>query len=137
MLAQLVQAYQHFNLPTTLAALEVDINNRAELDRVIAHTLRPGESIHYLPVTLTLRFCARRLRRWNTSAVNHPDRLYLMMMLTTRNEVIMQIDLTGKKALVTGASRGWVAPSRRARAPAHVVITYEKSADKARRSPMK
>ncbi len=41
-LAQLVQAYQHFNLPTTLAALEVDINNRAELDRVIAHTLRPG-----------------------------------------------------------------------------------------------
>ena len=48
-LAQLVQAYQHFNLPTTLAALEVDINNRAELDRVIAHTLRPGESIHYLP----------------------------------------------------------------------------------------
>ncbi|HFT3055560.1 TPA: iron-containing alcohol dehydrogenase [Klebsiella pneumoniae] len=52
-LAQLVQAYQRFNLPTTLAALEVDINNRAELDRVIAHTLRPGESIHYLPVTLT------------------------------------------------------------------------------------
>ncbi len=51
-LAQLVQAYQRFNLPTT-AALEVDINNRAELDRVIAHTLRPGESIHYLPVTLT------------------------------------------------------------------------------------
>ncbi|SQC38333.1 oxidoreductase [Klebsiella pneumoniae] len=40
MLAQLVQAYQRFNLPTTLAALEVDINNRAELDRVIAHTLR-------------------------------------------------------------------------------------------------
>jgi uncharacterized oxidoreductase len=27
-LAQLVQAYQRFNLPTTLAALEVDINNR-------------------------------------------------------------------------------------------------------------
>ncbi|MGS7349761.1 oxidoreductase, partial [Klebsiella pneumoniae] len=23
------------------------------LDRVIAHTLRPGESSHYLPVTLT------------------------------------------------------------------------------------
>lgn len=52
-LAQLVQARQRFNLPATLAALEVDINNRAELDRVIAHTLRPGESIHYLPVTLT------------------------------------------------------------------------------------
>ena len=52
-LAQLVRAWQRFNLPATLAALEVDINNRTELDRVIAHTLRPGESIHYLPVTLT------------------------------------------------------------------------------------
>ncbi|NQF21602.1 oxidoreductase, partial [Enterobacter hormaechei] len=27
--------------------------NRDELDKVIAHTLRPVESIHYLPVTLT------------------------------------------------------------------------------------
>ena len=52
-LAQLVTAYQRFNLPTTLRALEVDIHNRDELDRVIAHTLRPVESIHYLPVTLT------------------------------------------------------------------------------------
>jgi len=52
-LAQLIAAYQRVNLPTTLAALEVDINNRAELDNVIAHTLRPVESIHYLPVTLT------------------------------------------------------------------------------------
>jgi len=52
-LAQLVDAFQRFNLPTTLAALEVDIHNRDELDRVIAHTLRPVESIHYLPVTLT------------------------------------------------------------------------------------
>ena len=52
-LAQLINAYRRFNLPTTLAALEVDINNRAELDKVIAHTLRPVESIHYLPVTLT------------------------------------------------------------------------------------
>ncbi|MDO1856549.1 oxidoreductase, partial [Escherichia coli] len=52
-LAQLVQAYQRFNLPTTLAALEVDINNRAELDRVMAQTLRPCESMHYLPGTLT------------------------------------------------------------------------------------
>jgi len=52
-LAQLVNAFQRFNLPTSLAALEVDIHNRDELDRVIAHTLRPVESIHYLPVTLT------------------------------------------------------------------------------------
>ncbi|ELQ6170290.1 oxidoreductase [Cronobacter dublinensis] len=52
-LAQLVSAYQRFNLPTTLAELEVDIHNADALDRVIAHTLRPVESIHYLPVTLT------------------------------------------------------------------------------------
>jgi len=52
-LAQLINAYQRFNLPTRLAELEVDINNRAELDKVIAHTLRPVESIHYLPVKLT------------------------------------------------------------------------------------
>lgn len=45
----------------------------------------------------------------------------------------MQIDLTGKKALVTGASRGLgraIALSL-AQAGADVVITYEKSADKA------
>lgn len=45
----------------------------------------------------------------------------------------MQIDLTGKKALVTGASRGLgraIAPVL-ARAGADVVITYEKSVDKA------
>ena len=52
-LAQLVAAYQRFNLPTTLAELEVDIHNRAELDKVIAHTLRPVESIHALPVVVT------------------------------------------------------------------------------------
>lgn len=52
-LAQLVTAYQRFNLPTVLAQLDVDIANRAEIDKVIAHTLRPVESIHALPVTLT------------------------------------------------------------------------------------
>ncbi|SKC23216.1 uncharacterized oxidoreductase [Kosakonia radicincitans] len=57
-LAQLIDAYQRFNLPTTLAALEVDINNHAELEKVIAHILRPVESIHYLPVNLS----ADRLR---------------------------------------------------------------------------
>lgn len=52
-LAQLNAAYHRFHLPTRLAELEVDINNREELDRVIAHTLRPVESIHFLPVNLT------------------------------------------------------------------------------------
>ena len=52
-LAQLVAAYQRFNLPTTLRELDVDINDTAALDKVIAHTLRPVESIHYLSVALT------------------------------------------------------------------------------------
>lgn len=52
-LAQLVHAYKRFHLPTTLAQLDVDIHNRAELDKVIVHTLRPVESIHFLPVELT------------------------------------------------------------------------------------
>ncbi|MEJ5174537.1 MULTISPECIES: oxidoreductase [unclassified Erwinia] len=50
---QLIAAYQQFNLPTTLAALGVDINNHTEIDQVIAHTLRPAESIHALPVPVT------------------------------------------------------------------------------------
>ncbi len=45
-LAQLTGAYQRFHLPTTLAE-RADINNQAEIDKVIAHTLRPVESIHY------------------------------------------------------------------------------------------
>jgi len=52
-LAQLTAAYQRFNLPTTLAQLEVDIHDDAALEKVIAHTLRPVESIHALPVAVT------------------------------------------------------------------------------------
>lgn len=52
-LAQLVEAYGRFNLPTRLADLDVDINDRTALDKVIAHTLRPVESIHYLQTPLT------------------------------------------------------------------------------------
>lgn len=50
---QLVKAFKRFNLPTRLAQLGVDINNREQMDRVIERTLEPGESIHALPVTLT------------------------------------------------------------------------------------
>lgn len=50
---QLAKAFKRFNLPTRLAQLDVDINNREQMDRVIARTLEPGESIHALPVTLT------------------------------------------------------------------------------------
>ncbi|CCJ93589.1 Glycerol dehydrogenase [Cronobacter malonaticus 681] len=53
MLAQLIDAWRRFRLPTTLAELDVDIHNAAELERVIAHTLRPVESIHALPVALS------------------------------------------------------------------------------------
>ncbi|EKA1791665.1 oxidoreductase [Salmonella enterica] len=52
-LAQLIAAYRRFHLPTRLTELDVDIHNTTEIDKVIAHTLRPVESIHYLPITLT------------------------------------------------------------------------------------
>jgi len=50
---QLIAAYKRFDLPTTLAQLDVDIRLRDQVERVIHHTLRPGESIHYLPISLT------------------------------------------------------------------------------------
>ena len=49
------------------AALEVDIKNREQLDQVIAHTLRPVESIHFLPVELnaeTLRAAFEKVERF-------------------------------------------------------------------------
>ena len=51
-LCQLKEAFKAFGLPTTLAALDVDIHDRAALRAVIARTLQAGESIHYLPLTL-------------------------------------------------------------------------------------
>ena len=70
-LAALIAAYQRFNLPTTLRELDVDIHNCDELDKVIAHTLRPVESIHYLPVELTpevLRAAFEKVEVFNHSA---------------------------------------------------------------------
>ncbi|WP_276640175.1 oxidoreductase [Siccibacter turicensis] len=62
----LIAAWQRFTLPTTLAQLEVDIHS-PELEKVIAHTLRPVESIHYLPGEITpqrLRAAFEKVERW-------------------------------------------------------------------------
>ncbi|MCW2484082.1 oxidoreductase, partial [Candidatus Symbiopectobacterium sp. NZEC135] len=50
---QLIAAFARFNLPTSLKALDVDIQNHADVDKVIARTLAPFESIHALPVPLS------------------------------------------------------------------------------------
>lgn len=60
---QLIAAYHRFRLPTTLAALDVDINNRPDIDRMIAHTLRPSESIHALPVIVNAATLLTALQR--------------------------------------------------------------------------
>ncbi|MEE3649662.1 MULTISPECIES: oxidoreductase [unclassified Brenneria] len=51
-LRQLRAAFKVLGLPTSLAELAVDINDRAAMQAVIARTLKPGESIHYLPLAL-------------------------------------------------------------------------------------
>ena len=60
-LAQLVAAYRRFNLPTTLRALDVDIHNRDELDKVIAHTLRPVDVNSLSAGDVNARRSARRV----------------------------------------------------------------------------
>ncbi|QDX30313.1 oxidoreductase [Dickeya poaceiphila] len=52
MLSQLKAAFRVFGLPVSLAELDVNIADEAALQAVIARTLQPGESIHYLPGTL-------------------------------------------------------------------------------------
>ncbi|WP_259461719.1 oxidoreductase, partial [Enterobacter sp. R1(2018)] len=52
-LKELAQAFKRFNLPTSLAQLDVDIHQREQLDKVITRTLAPGESIHALAVKLS------------------------------------------------------------------------------------
>ena len=58
-LRPLAAAFAGLDLPTRLADLGIDVGDRTTLDAVIAHSLRPGESIHYLPGTLD----ATRLHR--------------------------------------------------------------------------
>ncbi|HHL2498650.1 TPA: oxidoreductase [Yersinia enterocolitica] len=51
-LQSLIVAFNQLGLPTHLAALDVDINDRAAIELVISRILKPSESIHYLPVEL-------------------------------------------------------------------------------------
>lgn len=130
-LAQLVQAYQRFNLPTTWRRWKSI--STAEPPGSLPRIPAPGESIHYLPVTLTLvlRAAFEKVEYQLITPTVYTT------MLTTRNEVIMQIDLTGKKA---GRRQPWVGSRHRAvaaRAGADVVITYENRSIKPVRSPMK
>lgn len=52
-LHQLIDAFQRFDLPVSLAQLDVDITHQADMDAFIQHTLRPIESIHLLPKPVT------------------------------------------------------------------------------------
>lgn len=51
-LENLSAAWQKLGLPTSLAAMKVDIADNTAMARVIARTLQPGESIHLVPVAL-------------------------------------------------------------------------------------
>ena len=70
-LHELAAAYRPLALPRTLADLGVDAADSEALATFIAHTLRPVESIHYLPETLnaeTLRAAIERvecLKSWS------------------------------------------------------------------------
>lgn len=50
---KLLHFYRQLKLPVTLAELGVDLSNREEMTRMIAHTLREKETIHLLPVKVT------------------------------------------------------------------------------------
>ncbi len=51
-LRQLSHAWTAFGLPTSLRALNVDINDRQTLQPMLTRTLQTGESIHAVPVKL-------------------------------------------------------------------------------------
>ena len=50
---KLLHFYRQLKLPVTLAELGVNLHQRDEMDRMIAHTLRSHETIHLLPVKVT------------------------------------------------------------------------------------
>ncbi|MFC3395929.1 oxidoreductase [Brenneria rubrifaciens] len=62
-LHQLRHAFNVLGLPTSLAALAVDINDRAAIQAMIERTLKPGESIHYLPLALNERVMLDALQK--------------------------------------------------------------------------
>lgn len=49
---ELSAAWGEFGLPTSLAAMGVDIRDNDVVGQLIARTLQPGESIHLVPITL-------------------------------------------------------------------------------------
>ena len=67
-LAQLTGACISFHLPTTLAELEVDINNQAEIDKVgLGSHLAPG-GVHSLPAShadYPTALVRQRSKKWN------------------------------------------------------------------------
>ena len=50
---KLLHFYHQLKLPVMLAELGVSLSDREEMDKMIAHTLRPRETIHLLPVKVT------------------------------------------------------------------------------------
>lgn len=51
-LKDLIAAFKVWGLPTHLAALDVNIRDRDAIEQVITRILKPGESIHALPISL-------------------------------------------------------------------------------------
>ncbi|CNL12984.1 MULTISPECIES: oxidoreductase [Yersinia] len=70
-LQSLIVAFNQLGLPTHLAALDVDINDRAAIELVINRILKPSESIHYLPVELNSDKMWAAIERVETAA--HAD----------------------------------------------------------------
>ncbi|CNJ45364.1 oxidoreductase [Yersinia aldovae] len=67
-LQSLIVAFNQLGLPTHLAALNVDINDRAAIELVIGRILKPSESIHYLPVELNSDKMWAAIERVETAA---------------------------------------------------------------------
>ncbi|MCG8708954.1 oxidoreductase [Brenneria sp. 4F2] len=71
-LRQLQAAFKAFGLPTSLAELNVDINDGAAIAAVIERTLQPNESIHYLPLKLDKSVLLAALKTVESSNLVEP-----------------------------------------------------------------